>query len=130
MTIDITSGFLKRKYQITVLQLILLFSCLMIGLNVYAAGILTESEPGEDKSYIAASYVKFIESAGARVVPILYPWQLLNNVLSNVVPVVLVLVCSQCYSLCAGLQWNKGSTVWHYACLFLRFLFLGTWKIF
>lgn len=26
------------------------------------------------KSYIAASYVKFIESAGARVVPIRYPF--------------------------------------------------------
>ncbi len=26
-----------------------------------------------EKSYIASSYVKFIESAGARVVPVMYP---------------------------------------------------------
>ena len=37
------------------------------------AGILSQKEKNEDYSYIAASYVKFIESAGARVVPIMYP---------------------------------------------------------
>jgi hypothetical protein len=41
-------------------------------------GILTQAGLEEDKfvpkngSYIAASYVKFVESAGARVVPILH----------------------------------------------------------
>ena len=35
-------------------------------------GIVTEKH-GTNRSYIAASYVKYIESAGARVVPILYP---------------------------------------------------------
>jgi len=35
-------------------------------------GILTQPSTGGHKSYIAASYVKFIESAGARVVPIFH----------------------------------------------------------
>ena len=35
------------------------------------AGVVSERK-GEG-SYIAASYVKYLESAGARVVPILYP---------------------------------------------------------
>ena len=48
----------------------------MIPHVLITAGIVTESVYEEDKSFIAASYVKFIESAGARVVPILYPWQL------------------------------------------------------
>lgn len=36
-------------------------------------GIVSEEVKSENMSYIAASYVKFIESAGGRVVPILYP---------------------------------------------------------
>ena len=35
-------------------------------------GIVSETTT-EGHSYIAASYVKYIESAGARVVPIMYP---------------------------------------------------------
>ena len=34
-------------------------------------GILTEQVHGENQSMIASSYVKFLESAGARVMPIL-----------------------------------------------------------
>ena len=42
---------------------------------IYYLGIVSENYheiPG-GHTYIAASYVKYIESAGARVVPILYP---------------------------------------------------------
>lgn len=42
--------------------------------NRVLIGILSQpSDPaGRDESYIAASYVKFVESAGARVVPFLH----------------------------------------------------------
>ena len=38
-----------------------------------SAGIVSEELSSGKASYIAASYVKYIESAGARVVPVLYP---------------------------------------------------------
>ena len=41
-------------------------------MSTQLTGIVTEKH-GTNQSYIAASYVKYIESAGARVVPILYP---------------------------------------------------------
>ena len=39
-------------------------------------GIVSEKLVDRNSTYIAASYVKYLESAGARVVPILY--QILN----------------------------------------------------
>ena len=42
-------------------------------LRVYTAGIVSEELQSGNGSYIAASYVKYIESAGGQVVPILYP---------------------------------------------------------
>lgn len=50
-------------------------------LIVVFAGILAQETPegvlsNSGKSYIAASYVKYIESAGGRVVPIRYPFAL------------------------------------------------------
>ena len=38
-----------------------------------SAGIVSEEVPSGKSSYIAASYVKYVESAGGQVVPILYP---------------------------------------------------------
>lgn len=42
-------------------------------------GVLAETTHGKASTYgdfyIAASYIKFIESAGGRVVPILYPYK-------------------------------------------------------
>ena len=40
--------------------------------RAHNTGIVMEKH-GTSQSYIAASYVKYLESAGARVVPILYP---------------------------------------------------------
>ena len=37
------------------------------------AGVVSQTRSGSSEPYIAASYVKYLESAGARVVPILYP---------------------------------------------------------
>ena len=48
-------------------------SCSVV-IVLHYTGIVSEPVYGtQGESYIAASYVKFIESAGARVVPILYP---------------------------------------------------------
>ena len=46
--------------------------CLTTSLYICTIGIVSETTT-EGHSYIAASYVKYIESAGARVVPIMYP---------------------------------------------------------
>jgi hypothetical protein len=45
-----------------------------VSIGVLAQELVTESDPQLDTgvSYIAASYVKFLEGAGARVVPIMY----------------------------------------------------------
>lgn len=50
-----------------------------VNLSIFTAGILSQEYYAGTKpptpanlSYIAASYVKFVEGAGARVVPILY----------------------------------------------------------
>ena len=42
------------------------------------AGIVSEEVSSGKSSYIAASYVKYVESAGAQVVPILYPCSSVN----------------------------------------------------
>lgn len=49
----------------------LIFFCFQKGiLSQEISYKLNEKYPGKYDSYIAASYVKFIEGAGARVVPI------------------------------------------------------------
>lgn len=50
-------------------------------LRLYFQGVLTQETDRNvtifGRQYVAASYVKFIESAGGRMVPILYPLQIL-----------------------------------------------------
>ena len=53
---------------------IIFFHC-----SISIVGILSQKVWGKNASYIAASYVKYIESAGARVVPILYPMKIISN---------------------------------------------------
>ena len=53
---------------------IIFFHC-----SISIVGILSQKVWGKNASYIAASYVKYIESAGARVVPILYPMEIIKS---------------------------------------------------
>ena len=59
------------------LYLLLPVICIISGVCVWSlalpAGVVSEHRYSGGGSYIAASYVKFIESAGGRVAPILYP---------------------------------------------------------
>ena len=53
-------------------------SIFCVSLNFHVKGILAQDTSGYMKktfgpTYIAASYIKYIESAGGRVIPIRYP---------------------------------------------------------
>ena len=55
------------------MQIAVFLSAALAGLNNRPIlGILTQPEDNSTKTYIAASYVEFLESAGARVVPVHY----------------------------------------------------------
>lgn len=61
----------------------------LFGLPYVILGILAETTHGKaaeyGRFYIAASYVKYVEAAGGRVVPILYPKM-------NIIPMVYLML--------------------------------------
>ena len=79
LAIDQEFGRLSTICQITFTQAILICLCYLFFFFSSYSGILSQDSSEKfakyGKSYIASSYVKYIESAGARVVPIRYPYQ-------------------------------------------------------